>query len=246
MPAISDANTAVDGRTQTSYSGDTNAAVAEVTTGPEVIIDYRGVVSGPGFNVTANDVVIEAFGVGSVMATGGSTGRGISLGPSGTIIRSVSVWNNGYDGVRGDSVSGFQLLDSVSRANGQANASNDGIQITTSSNNGTIRNNQFIGNRGYGIDINFGSNNMLVESNLVKGNGIGGTSQNAGIGFERAPAGGNSTVRLNKIIQWFGVGIHECVDHREFNLRQWRHRHRPRRRYLDQWRRLHGQRCERH
>jgi hypothetical protein len=207
MEPLTDDSTSVNGGVQTSYSGDTSASVAEVTTGPEVILDYQGTVSGPGFEISGTDVVIKGVGVGSVNDSGGATGRGISLSATGTTIQSVTSWNNDHDGVRVDACSGFQIFDSVSRDNGQSNTSNDGIQISSASANGTVRNNQLIDNNGYGIDINFGSNNMLVELNLVKGNGFGGTGQNAGIGFERAPAGSTCTVRQNTITGSSGAGI---------------------------------------
>ena len=76
---ITDNNTAVDGSTQTAYTGDTNFVVAETTTGPEVILDYQTTVMGPGLNIQANNVLIDRLGVANVVRAEGSNNDGAGI-----------------------------------------------------------------------------------------------------------------------------------------------------------------------
>jgi hypothetical protein len=63
LPPITDTNTALDGSTQTAYTGDTNSAVAETTTGPEVIIDYQRLVSADVILTNANFTLVDQLGL---------------------------------------------------------------------------------------------------------------------------------------------------------------------------------------
>ncbi|MEE9597348.1 MAG: choice-of-anchor Q domain-containing protein, partial [Acidiferrobacterales bacterium] len=207
---ISDTNTAVDGSTQTAYTGDTNSAVAETTTGPEVILDFQTTVSGPGLRLNGDSAIVNFVGIFNVAAGGsGNDGAGIHInGANDSIIRNSTIASVNNYGMRSTGGSNnLQVLDNVSRDNALGSPSNDGINLTDAT-NAIVRGNEFVGNLGFGIDIQNGGSGHLIENNLVKNNGSGGTTQDGGIGT-RAPVGGGSgiIIRNNTVTGSTGDGI---------------------------------------
>ena len=78
---------------------------------------------------------------------------------------------------------------------------------SSSSTTFTLSGNELINNNGYGIDVQNTGSGHLLENNLVKGNGTGGTDQTAGIGLRQLAGGSNITVRSNTITGSVGDGI---------------------------------------
>jgi hypothetical protein len=154
LDPITDANTTIDASTQAAYTGDTNGIVAEVTTGPEVIVNYQGTVVGPGFEASANNVTFDSIGVANVIRnTQNVEGAGILVDAvNAATVRNSTIFNNHTYGIRAyNGADSFQFLDSVSRNNGLFNNGGDGVNLTDAT-NATIRNNQFISNNGLGVD----------------------------------------------------------------------------------------------
>ncbi len=208
LPAITGPTT-LDGASQTAFTGDTNPPVAEVTTGPEIIIDLDAN-TGPVLEVTGNNVTIDSVGVtnadGSINAGGGIHVDGADQ----TDILNCTVWKNATDGISLDNGTTNALVrDNVSTENGQVDKIRDGLVIVSSS-NVTVEGNQFVKNAGFGIDLRWGTTNVTIEDNLSKENGQGGTDQLAGIGLHDillGTGGSNVAIRNNTITKNKGDGV---------------------------------------
>ena len=74
--------------------------------------------------------------------------------------------------------------------------------------NATVRNNEFIDNNGYGVDVQGSGSGHVIEDNLIKGNGIGPTDQDAGIRVGSPPGGSTITIRTNTITTSVNDGIY--------------------------------------
>lgn len=204
LPSITDANTAIDGTRQTAITGDTNAAINESTTGPEIIID---VAAGPGLQSVAANTIIDSVGV---MGANGAAAIGAGIffdgaSVAGSIIRNSTVWNNDDGGITiQNGATGVQVTNNITRNNGQTTPNADGLELVGASGN-TISGNQMLNNPGYGIDLRTTSNNNnTITGNLIKNNGASATDQDAGIGLR---TGSNNTISLNTITGNQGDGI---------------------------------------
>jgi uncharacterized repeat protein (TIGR01451 family) len=198
LPTISSANMTIDGFTQTSLTGDSNPATAEVTTGPEVIVNHINP-NGPGFEVTGANTTIKGVGVNGV-GQDAEFDRWVGIWvnqASGTVVDTVTLTNNACDGIYLYQADNIQVLNSVSRANGTGANVCDGITPYEST-NVTVSNNQAIGNTGYGIDIQDGVG-LVVTGNLAKNNGLGTGGEESGIGLRSmfAPADSDVTIQNN-------------------------------------------------
>jgi parallel beta-helix repeat protein len=179
LPIVTDGNTAIDGRTQTGFTGDTNGAVVEPptgpvgtpTTGPEIIIDYQLLfIDAPGLQIQGANTVVDSIGM---TAVGGTTNRASGIrfegGTAGSIVRNSTSWENDSYGFRVTNTNNVMVTDNVGRTNGSSNhRTADGL-IADSASNLTVVNNSFVGNIGDGIDR--GGSNSLLQGNLLKGNG---------------------------------------------------------------------------
>lgn len=222
LPQVTDTNTAIDGSTQTAFTGDTNALVAETTRGPEVLLDHQGLLSGPGVDVQADNVIIDGMGVGSVaVGVNNNRGSGILLdGVSGATVSNSTVWNVASYGILVETGSTLlQILDNVSRDNGQSLLSGDGVNLSSST-SVTVSGNELIDNNGFGIDVQDAGSNHILENNLLKGNGGGGTDQVAGIGLRLTPGGSGITIRNNTITGNAGDGIIVDASYTAVSIRQ--------------------------
>jgi parallel beta-helix repeat protein len=204
MPPITDDNTAVDGSTQTAFTGDSNTAVAETTTGPEVIVDLQRTVSADALQINANAVIVDALGLAGTLG-GGTNGVGIEAGVSGAIVRNNTMFSTGASTLKLESgASNNQILNNVLRNAGLDVATADGFVFDGNNTNNTVSGNQIVANAGYGIDVVSGGNNgNTFSNNLIKGSGTGG-SQRAGIAFR---GGDNNTISQNTITENAGEGI---------------------------------------
>jgi hypothetical protein len=205
LPIIIDTYTAVDGSTQTAYTGDTNSAVAETTTGPEVIIDLQGFVTGEVIEANANFTIVDSLGLTGPIG-GGANGVEIEVGITDAIIRNNTIWDTDASSFKLESgASNNQILNNVMRNSGLGTATADGIAFGGNNDGNTISGNQLISHAGYGIDVVTPApdNNNTITSNLIKDSGTGGT-QLAGIALRN---GNNNTISLNTITQNAGEGI---------------------------------------
>lgn len=204
LPTITDANTAIDGRRQTAITGDTNAAVSESTTGPEIIID---VAAGPGLQTTAANTLFDSLGITGANGTG-TVGAGVyfnGAAVAGSIIRNSTVFSNDNAGITlQSSATNVQVLNNITRNNGVAEPNADGIEFV-GVNNITVSGNQSLNNAGYGLDmLTSPSTNNTITNNVFKGNGFSTGTQDAGIGVRQ---GSNNIVSLNTITGNQGDGI---------------------------------------
>ncbi|MGY3090756.1 putative repeat protein (TIGR01451 family) [Hymenobacter sp. UYAg731] len=202
LPNITDANTTITGLTQTALYGNTSLPIAEVTTGPEVIVNFNGQ-SGLTVAATGTNASIISLGLTGTLATGGSTTGALSILATGAVVQDNTMNNNGanmrINGVGGATVTGNVFRDALAN-------NSDGIELTTSANN-TITNNQFLNNAGYGIDFIAGANDgNTISGNLFKNNGqLSSNGQTAGIGIRSNSS--NNTISNNTFTANIGDGI---------------------------------------
>jgi parallel beta-helix repeat protein len=205
LPTITDANTIIDGSTQTAYTGDTNSAVAEMNTGPEVIIDLQGLIAADAIEINANSVTIDSVGI---TGTGGAGTNAVEIeaGITGVVVQNSTLFSTFASTLKLESgAANNQILNNVLRNAGVGAASADGFAFGGNNTGNTISGNQIIDSAGYGIDVvtNGGNNSNTISNNLIKGSGASG-SQLAGIAFR---GGDNNTVSNNTITENAGAGI---------------------------------------
>ncbi|MCA8833269.1 right-handed parallel beta-helix repeat-containing protein [Hymenobacter pini] len=204
LPAVTDAGTTIDGNQQTLRTGDTNAAVAESTTGPEVTINFNGQAgrNGGGLYVTGSNFTLN--GLGLTGATNG-TDQGLRLdgaSVTGAVIQNSTFYSNGAN-IGLNALSGVTITGNVIRNSTRADA--DGIEFTGVTGS-TISNNQIVNNAAMGIDFISGTNsNNTITGNLIKGNGTLNGVQKAGLAIRTAGTG--NVVSLNTFTNNAGDGI---------------------------------------
>lgn len=197
LPSLLDDLTAIDGRLQTAFTGDTNTPINEVTTGPEVIVDYTLInTAANGLSIRgAQGVLIDSIGVGRttgdpVTATGHAieTFNATRIAVSDPIvIRNSTTFESGLSGIRtqGIDASGIpyavEILDNITRDNSQNSSIHDGIDFQEVE-GALASGNQSIGHRGFGVDLVENVTNVVIENNFIQGNGQG-NNQAAGIGI---------------------------------------------------------------
>ncbi|WP_231403277.1 PA14 domain-containing protein [Hymenobacter guriensis] len=227
LPNISGANavrTVINGAVQTAYTGNTNAAVAGVTTGPEIILNVTAG-SYDILGISAADVVIEGLGFTGARATvaqlntaGNTNGTGIYINANGdrAVIRNSDIYGNLKAGILINSATGVNLTDNIVRnnggtINGVTNLNGQGIDVF-GANQTTVSGNTISGNAGYGInlDVNFtgttvrNPSNNTISLNTLSGNGTG-TAQRAGLAI--LADGTGNLVSLNTFTGNVGDGI---------------------------------------
>ncbi|MFZ1387791.1 MAG: CshA/CshB family fibrillar adhesin-related protein [Thiolinea sp.] len=205
LPEVTGAQTAIDGRTQTAYTGDTNPAVALISRGPEVIIDYQGLVGDRVIGV--NGAQFKLLSLGTVRADDPSTGSYIGAGAlivganlNGSLIDGLTAVGNGDAGIMTNdaAVTGLTIQNSTLRNNGVDNFFADGLGIAGGSNI-LVENNEMINNAAFGIDFipSFAISNITIRNNIVTGNGATGSAlQQGGIGVRH----GNGALIENNTI----------------------------------------------
>ncbi|GAB3830372.1 hypothetical protein GCM10028821_18560 [Hymenobacter jeollabukensis] len=205
LPNITGASTSLNGSTQTTNVGDSNAAVTTAgseSTGPEVIVNFGGT---DGFATTAANTRVIGMGFTNANngAGSGSAALRVDAGATAAIIQNNTFYSNGAN-FRLNNVGGATVSGNISR-NALSNNS-DGIEMTASSNN-TITNNQFLNNAGYGIDFISGvSNGNTITGNVFSGNGQNSSNgQTAGIGLRDGSS--NNTITGNTFTANVGDGI---------------------------------------
>ncbi|NML66419.1 hypothetical protein HHL22_14500 [Hymenobacter sp. RP-2-7] len=219
LPAITGANTSLDGATQTRSTGDSNAATATAngeSTGPEVLINASSMTTGNGasgtaLTIAANDDQLLALGLYGATNGGGSVGVGISGGALRTIIQNSTINNNGANVTFSNSgtASAATISNNIIRDSRRGNA--DGIELNGGNSNMTISGNQLLRNNGFGIDFIAGANSgNTITNNIFSGNGTGlgnsTTGQGSGIGL-RGGNSNNNVISNNSFTNNNGAGI---------------------------------------
>ncbi len=203
LESITGADTAFDGRTQTALTGDTNGAVAEVTTGPEVIVDLRGAVAAEVLTVRGNNTIVDSVGLTGALGVGRD---GIDAGSlNGAQFRNDTIFDNGAHGIYLAAVTGTNISNSVIRNNGVAETTADGVLLTGGTTGNTISGNEIIANAAFGVDLTPAVvNSNTITGNLIKGNGVSVSDENAGIKIDGSD---NSSITLNTITENAGDGV---------------------------------------
>ncbi len=181
---ITDAGTSIDGRTQTAYSGNTNAGT----------IGSGGTAVGISATLLPNydrpEIQVHRDG-GDVFQIDAST----------TTIRNISVYANDKAGIRINSGSAFiyENLLGVNAAGVKAGAIEFGVEMRNG--NATIARNYFSGSDDAGMNIDGGTSTIL-EYNHFYQNGIDNCADNIVLND-----GSGIVIRNNLINQASGIGI---------------------------------------
>ncbi len=210
---MTDANTAVDGSTQTASMGNTNAAVSDITLGSEIIISNSGTPNNSNYGaLTIRDTVgfVRNIGITTSSNIAGVTVYQADMTKtltSGSEITQVTSFNIGNSGITLEGAKGVKVENNISRAAGKVNTISDGLIFVNGANQNTVRNNIFHSNSSCGIDVlpTIKNSNNLIESNQIYNNGYGSTSsQEAGICIR---SGDGNTIRNNTIYKNKNDGI---------------------------------------
>jgi uncharacterized repeat protein (TIGR01451 family) len=203
LPAITDANTAIDGTLQTTNVGDTNAGTqgAGGTVGvdglslptesnPEVQISAPRGTIGIGIDVNAGNTTVRGlaiFGFGATANINGSANIQVENGITGTLIERNFL---------GSTAMSFTDPGAATRSLG------DNVR-SVGGKNGTIQNNLIGFSEGKGVAIESASTGWLVQRNEIRGNGI----NNPNLGGMDTENSSGSTVQQNLFIGAWGAGI---------------------------------------
>jgi parallel beta-helix repeat protein len=165
---ITDADTAVDGRTQTAFTGDTNSPVANTSTGPEVVVDFEDL----------NDFWFSSvrgylYDVGIYRGGGSQSVRFNDVTTSGSVVQNATIYQSVINGICIASSDGITVADSVLRDNGTGSGIADGILLNDGSSN-TITGNTFVANANTGIEFWSGtSQNNVISQNYIADTQVG-------------------------------------------------------------------------
>lgn len=207
LPTITDSNTALDGNKQANLTGNKVAAVAEVTTGPEITINFNSLA---GLLVTGGNTQVASVGLNNARGISNQQSAGLTFNTStasGSTVQDVTATGNIRAGVRVEGgVSNISVLNNVlsnNLNNGTLDA--DGLELLGTT-NATVTGNVINGNRGYGIFMTTASNTgATIANNIIRNNGTGTSTADAGISI--GAASDNNTFRQNIITGNAGDGI---------------------------------------
>jgi parallel beta-helix repeat protein len=189
---ITDADTAIDGRIQTAFTGDTNSSVNNTSTGPEIVVDFENV----------NDFYFSSvrgylYDVGIYRGGGSQSVCFTSVATSGSVVQNVTIYQSEGNGLFIDGSDGVTVQASIFRDNGTGSTSADGVLLDTSSGS-TITGNRFVANANTGIEFSSGSS----QNNDILFNYF--TDQQVGIYLN---AGSQNTISQNYIYNNSGDAI---------------------------------------
>lgn len=171
LPNITDTNTALDGNKQANLTGNKVAAVAEVTTGPEVTINFGGF---KGLEATANNTQVASV---NLTNAGGTAANGFAVylnTSANSTVTDITATGNSFGGVRLNNADGASVTNNVFLGSASQNANADGIQVLGGTINATITGNTISNNRNNGIEFTSGTNTgSTVSNNTVRNNAAG-------------------------------------------------------------------------
>ncbi|HWZ45994.1 MAG TPA: right-handed parallel beta-helix repeat-containing protein [Candidatus Saccharimonadales bacterium] len=203
LPAITDANTAIDGTTQTSNVGDTNAGTLgtggsvgvnglslSTVNKPEVQISAAQGAVPLGLQIQANSTGVKGlsiYGFGTAANANGSANIEIENGFTGATIQ---------QNVLGTTATSFADPGAGTRSLG------DNIR-SPGGKTGTIQNNLIGFSQGKGIALESTSTGWTVQNNEIRNDGI----NNAGLGGMNIGNSSTATVTGNLIVNSQGAGV---------------------------------------
>lgn len=203
-PSITDSRTQITDVTQTAFTGNTIAAVTDVTTGSEV--EIQGITNA---TFTALAGLTRFYNVQIKGSTGaGTNGSAVHFpdaGSFGSVIDGVTIYDsNGPGIVLAANSNNITIRNSIVRNSSLGAVDGSGIQLTGASTN-TIQNNRILDNPGEGISLLSNSNSNTITLNTVKNNGSGsGSTFTAGIAVR---SGNNNQITSNTIHNNVGDGV---------------------------------------
>ncbi|QIX61347.1 T9SS type A sorting domain-containing protein [Hymenobacter sp. BT18] len=199
LPSL-DPRTAIDGSTQTTNIGNTNASVSSSSTGPEVIVSLNSV-NGSVFSLNGADILINGMGIlganvsnANLASATNTTGSGVYINANSdrAVISNSTIYGNRRAGILVNGASNVQILNNIVQDNGATttptNANANGIALF-GADQATLTGNLVSNNAGYGIQMGLNiattptllpSNNTLT-GNIISGNGAGAGTQRAGL-----------------------------------------------------------------
>lgn len=204
LPTITDDNTVIDGRMQTALTGDDHTAVADRSTGPEVIIDANNT-NGTGLHSTGRFTRIDSIGIGNT-ANNPAIHFEDHLGDNNFVagVLNSTTFNAGSDGVRIEDSDTVTVFNNILRESGQNDSDGRGVHLI-GTDQITVDGNRILENAGYGIGLITGdSRRTTISNNQIRSNGQNSTQQQAGIGIL---SGDNSIIQDNTISLNQGDGI---------------------------------------
>ncbi|MGB5553698.1 MAG: right-handed parallel beta-helix repeat-containing protein, partial [Flavobacteriaceae bacterium] len=153
LPAITDSDTRIDGRTQTSYSGNTNL----------------GTVGSGGASVGVSALTLPNYDRPEIQVHR-NTGNVFRLQGNNSVIRNIAVYANNNSGIQvlgGSSTISNNLLGTNALGTNAGNI-NNGIEISSGTTN--IDGNYIATNTDYGILVN-GGTSVSIQNNHITANG---------------------------------------------------------------------------
>ena len=199
LPAITDTFTTINGLTQTANIGNTN-----------------GSQQGAGGLVGIDNLTLNQVNKPEVQIVGNNTiGNGLTLAAANNTIRGISIYGFGNSVITGNIAVSPNIANTLIEQNfvgttatsfsaPAINNQGNNIYLDGGSNNGLIQNN-LVGYAGYvGIFGHDNNSGWTVKNNEVRGNALGEPSKD-GVSFELGSS--NNLVKGNLIIANAGVGV---------------------------------------
>ncbi|OUJ75143.1 Ig-like domain-containing protein [Hymenobacter crusticola] len=222
LPALTDANTAIDGSTQTANIGNTNTGTlgtaGTVGVGPDGIANTGDelalmVVNKP--EVQIQSTTSTAVNIGLDVQAAGTLLRGLSVLGFGTATNDDNNAN-----VRVGNVTGFLIESNFLGISATAaslaysttsSGTGDNLRIISGKGNGTttgatasiVQNNLIGYARGKGIGVEAGSTGVVIRNNEIRNNSIGADNLD-GIDIENSSA---TIITGNYVLDNFGAGV---------------------------------------
>ena len=203
LPALTDANTTLDGSTQTTNVGDSNAGA--LGTGGTVGV---GNLSLPLVNRPEVQIVDGAasLSIGLDLQASALTVRGIAISGFGNVAN-----NDGNANIRLGASASAALIENNVIGSGAASFADPGLAARSGGDNvravgaagGTLRNNLIGYAAGKGVGLQSGANGWSVSGNEIRGNGIG----NANLDGIDVESSSSATISGNLVIGNEGNGI---------------------------------------
>ncbi|MEO1021089.1 MAG: SdrD B-like domain-containing protein [Bacteroidota bacterium] len=199
LPAIADSRTVIDGRTQTAFTGNTNLAVDEQSTGPEIIYDAAGFNdSEPVFDSDASFTWFYDVGItGATETDDQAYGIRLTANAEESRIFNSTLYSNASHALRLEGADDVLVQDNIIRNNGSGTDFADGV-FGDGTDNIQVLDNQILSTSGYGISLGGTITDFTVSGNLVKNNGTSGTSDQSGIAVIDVTVTGG-TISTNEI-----------------------------------------------
>ncbi|TPN83058.1 right-handed parallel beta-helix repeat-containing protein [Aquimarina algicola] len=192
LPNISDANTVIDGRSQTVYSSSSGD-------------DNTGTVGSGGTNVGTSASTLPNYNLPEIQVHQ-NNGDVLIVDADNTTIQNLSVYSNNNSGIRIDSGTNTIISSNLIGVNAAGTAvQNIRVGVEMIGGTATIENNFISGNRTAGVLINGGTSTIVRNNHITNnGGGLSGTFCNDNL---RLQSGTGIEIRNNLIESAASIGI---------------------------------------